>query len=82
MKNIDTFVLACGAQANDSLFHILNGKLDNVHLIGDALAPRSLDHVIYEAELAGREILDDDSRYIQTGGLDGWDKNVERVVAG
>ena len=82
MKNIDTFVLACGAQANDSLFHKLNSKLENVHLIGDALAPRSLDHVIYEAELAGREILDDDSRYIQTGDLDGWDENVERVVAG
>ncbi|EED35092.1 NADH oxidase [Luminiphilus syltensis NOR5-1B] len=82
LRNIDTFVLAGGAEANNALFHDLEAKLDNVHLIGDALAPRSLDHVIYEAELAGREILTEDSRYIQTGELDGWDKAVESVVSG
>jgi 2,4-dienoyl-CoA reductase-like NADH-dependent reductase (Old Yellow Enzyme family)/pyruvate/2-oxoglutarate dehydrogenase complex dihydrolipoamide dehydrogenase (E3) component len=80
MKNIDTVVLACGSLANDSLFHELESKLENVHRIGDALAPRALDHAIYEAELAGRELMDDDSRYIQAGDLDGWDKNIERVV--
>ncbi|MEQ8690973.1 MAG: hypothetical protein RIC89_09095, partial [Pseudomonadales bacterium] len=81
VRNIDTFVLACGSEANNSLFHELETKMENVHLIGDALAPRSLDQVIYEAELAGREVLNDDSRYIQTGDLDGWDKAVERVLA-
>jgi NADPH-dependent 2,4-dienoyl-CoA reductase/sulfur reductase-like enzyme len=81
VRNIDTFVLACGSEANNALFQQLEAKLANVHLIGDALAPRSLDHVIYEAELAGREILDDDSRYIQTGDLDGWDKAVEKLAS-
>jgi NADPH-dependent 2,4-dienoyl-CoA reductase/sulfur reductase-like enzyme len=70
IEGIDTVVLATGPRANDRLYFELKGKLANVHRIGDCLAPRKLDHAIYEGELAGRELWDPDERYIYEGELE------------
>ncbi len=34
------------------------------------MAPRKLDHAIYEGELAGRELWDPEERYIYEGELE------------
>jgi len=70
LSGIDTFVLATGHKANDELYFALKGKIATLFRIGDCLAPRLLDHAIYEAELAGREILNSDARYIRPGQLE------------
>ncbi|WP_431281270.1 FAD-dependent oxidoreductase [Humitalea sp. 24SJ18S-53] len=55
-NNIDTIVLALGAEAQDALFHALHGSGPEVRLIGDALAPRRADAAIREGEIAARAI--------------------------
>jgi mycofactocin system FadH/OYE family oxidoreductase 2 len=70
LEGVDTVVLATGPQANDTLYLALKGKVENLHRIGDCLAPRKLDHAIYEGELAGRELWDPEERYIYEGELE------------
>ncbi|MGE0824564.1 MAG: FAD-dependent oxidoreductase [Candidatus Binatia bacterium] len=70
LSGIDTFVLATGHKANDELYFALKGKIPTLFRIGDCLAPRLLDHAIYEAELAGRELLNSEARYIRPGQLE------------
>ena len=41
-----------------------------MHRIGDCVAPRKLDHAIYEGELAGRELWSPEERYIYEGELE------------
>jgi 2,4-dienoyl-CoA reductase-like NADH-dependent reductase (Old Yellow Enzyme family)/thioredoxin reductase len=66
----DTVVLATGPKANEGLYLALKGKVANLHRIGDCVAPRKLDHAIYEGELAGRELWDPEERYIYEGELE------------
>jgi hypothetical protein len=54
-EGIDNVVLVLGAEAQDALFHTLNGTME-VKLIGDALAPRRADAAIREGEIAARAI--------------------------
>lgn len=42
IEDIDSVVLACGGVANNALFETLHEQRDNVHLLGDAFAPRRL----------------------------------------
>jgi 2,4-dienoyl-CoA reductase-like NADH-dependent reductase (Old Yellow Enzyme family)/thioredoxin reductase len=42
IDSVDTVVLACGAVAEDRLFHEVRSKRPNVHVLGDAYAPRRL----------------------------------------
>ena len=51
--NMISVVLACGLIANDSLARELKGRLDEIHLIGDALAPRRLMHANLEGARIG-----------------------------
>jgi NADPH-dependent 2,4-dienoyl-CoA reductase/sulfur reductase-like enzyme len=76
VDGIDTVVLATGQKANDELYFALKGTVENLHRIGDCLAPRKLDHAIYEGELAGRELWEDDpaARYIYEGELERWEE--------
>ncbi|MFC5995762.1 FAD-dependent oxidoreductase [Pseudonocardia hispaniensis] len=67
---IDTVVLATGRQADDALYLALKGQVPNLHRIGDCVAPRKVDHAIYEGELAGRELWDPTERYIYDGDLE------------
>ena len=74
IEGVDTVVLAAGAKANDELYLALKGRVENVHRIGDCVAPRKLDHAIYEGYLAGRELWSADKRYIYEGELERWEE--------
>jgi hypothetical protein len=69
---IDTVVLATGPKANDDLYLALKGRVENLHRIGDCVAPRKLDHAIYEGALAGRELWSPEARYVYEGELERW----------
>jgi mycofactocin system FadH/OYE family oxidoreductase 2 len=70
MAGVDTVVLATGPKADDNLYFALKGDVENVHRIGDCVAPRKLDHAIYEGYLAGRELWSPEERYIYEGELE------------
>jgi mycofactocin system FadH/OYE family oxidoreductase 2 len=70
IEDVDTVVLATGPSANEALYLSLKGEVPNVHRIGDCVAPRKLDHAIYEGELAGRELWSPEERYIYEGELE------------
>ena len=55
---------------NDELYLALSETGLNVHRVGDCVAPRKLDHAIYEGYLAGRELFDPHERYIYEGELE------------
>ncbi|MDH3640702.1 MAG: FAD-dependent oxidoreductase, partial [Gammaproteobacteria bacterium] len=42
IEEFDTVVLACGGSANDSLYRSLLDQVENLHVLGDAYAPRRL----------------------------------------
>lgn len=58
VADLDALVLINGATAQDQLFHELRGRFKQleVHMIGDAIAPRRINDAIYEAELIARKI--------------------------
>jgi mycofactocin system FadH/OYE family oxidoreductase 2 len=74
LDGVDTVVLVTGQKADDELYFALKGTLENLHRIGDCLAPRKLDHAIYEGELAGRELWSPEERYIYEGELERWEE--------
>ena len=74
LEGVDTVVLATGPKANDELYFALKGTVENLHRIGDCVAPRKLDHAIYEGELAGRELWSPEERYIYEGELERWEE--------
>jgi 2,4-dienoyl-CoA reductase-like NADH-dependent reductase (Old Yellow Enzyme family) len=55
LEGIGLVVMVQGGQANDELFHALDGRTE-VHLVGDAMAPRRVNDAIKEGELAARQI--------------------------
>jgi pyruvate/2-oxoglutarate dehydrogenase complex dihydrolipoamide dehydrogenase (E3) component len=70
LTGVDTVVLATGSKADDALYVALKRTVENVHRIGDCVAPRKLDHAIYEGYLAGRELWSPEERYIYEGELE------------
>ena len=74
IEDVDTIVLAAGAKANDGLYLALKGQVENLHRIGDCVAPRKLDHAIYEGFVAGRELWSAEERYIYEGELERWEE--------
>ncbi len=70
LEGVDAVVLATGPKANDALYFALKGTVEDLHRIGDCVAPRKIDHAIYEGELAGRELWDPEERYIYEGELE------------
>jgi mycofactocin system FadH/OYE family oxidoreductase 2 len=74
IEGVDAVVLAAGAKANDGLYLALKGQVENLHRIGDCVAPRKLDHAIYEGYLAGRELWSAEERYIYEGELERWEE--------
>jgi thioredoxin reductase len=56
MVEVDTVVLAMMRSPNDTLFQEIRQGFKEVYRIGDAVAPRKLEAVIYEGEKLGREI--------------------------
>jgi OYE-like second alpha/beta domain len=70
LAGVDTVVLATGPTADDALYFALKGEVRNLHRVGDCVAPRKLDHAIYEGYLAGLELWSPDERYIYEGDLE------------
>lgn len=58
VNEIDSVVLACGGVSNSSLFEELTESLDEVHILGDAYAPRRLVFATRQA-FALAEVLQD-----------------------
>ena len=58
VTRLDALVLVNGAAAQNGLFHALRTSQKDleVHLIGDAVAPRRINDAIFEAELVARKI--------------------------
>ena len=63
-----------GPKADDELYFALKGRVEELHRIGDCVAPRKLDHAIYEGYLAGRELWSPEERYIYEGELERWEE--------
>ncbi len=53
-NDYDTIVLAAGNTADDSLYFALKGKMNELHRIGDCVAPRFTDMAITEGHMVGR----------------------------
>jgi len=49
-------VVVTAGRANDRLFHALKGKVREVHLVGDCLAPRDVEAAILEGHRVGRTL--------------------------
>ncbi len=56
IRGIDRIVLAMGARATDNLSEALEGKVDEIHVIGDAKMARNLLSATKEAADVGRQI--------------------------
>ena len=66
----DHVVFVGARQSNQTLYKDLVDSELRVHLVGDCLAPRRLDHAVYEGFLAGLELFDPEHRYIVEGELE------------
>ena len=56
LDGVDTVVLAYGGQAVDGLAHALRGRVPEVALVGDAMAPRLLHDALLEGTRAARRL--------------------------
>ncbi|MBI3976876.1 MAG: FAD-dependent oxidoreductase, partial [Chloroflexi bacterium] len=56
LDGVDTVVLSWGGKAVDDLYRALKGKVPQLELVGDALAPRWLHDAILEGTRAARRI--------------------------
>ena len=72
MEDVDNVVIITGRIADDRLYKELEGRIERLHRIGDCVAPRSLDHAIYEGFAAGRELWSLQERQIGAGQLEAW----------
>lgn len=80
LRGFDAVVLVAAHVADAGPHRGLLGEVRVVHRIGDCLAPRRLDHALYEGFLAGRELLGGPERFIDVGELEG--SIVEAPTAG
>jgi hypothetical protein len=55
-EDVDSLVVCGFARANDGLYHELKGKVPELHLIGDAMAPRTIDRALFDGHRVGRTI--------------------------
>ncbi|WP_425504064.1 FAD-dependent oxidoreductase [Salicibibacter cibarius] len=56
MSDVDMLVTCLGNEANDSIYHSLNSKLENVHIIGDSLAPRTVESAMADGAKIARKL--------------------------
>lgn len=54
LEGVDSVVAALGGVAQDGLYHELRGRVPELRLVGDAVAPRTALEAIYEGHEAGR----------------------------
>jgi hypothetical protein len=58
LRDVVTVVAACGGQADGGLYHALKRRDPRLelHLVGDAVAPRTIERAIYEGHMAARAL--------------------------
>lgn len=56
IEGLDTVVLAYGGRAVDHLYRALEGRVPELSLVGDAMAPRSLHDALLEGTRAARRL--------------------------
>ncbi|WP_235735534.1 NAD(P)-binding protein [Nocardioides alcanivorans] len=58
LTGFESVVLACGADSDDALFQELRGRVPELHVLGDAFAPRRLSHVTRQAYALAEALVD------------------------
>lgn len=66
----DSIALVTAPEPQVVLYQDLEGQTGRLHRIGDCLAPRKIDHALYEGALAGRELWETEQRTIPEAGLE------------
>ena len=56
IEGVDTVVVSMLRSPNDALYRALEGRVDALHRVGDALAPRRPVQLMYEGEELGRAL--------------------------
>jgi 2,4-dienoyl-CoA reductase (NADPH2) len=56
IEGVDTVVLALGSRANDNLYRVLKGKVRELYLVGQALAPRKMLDSTLDGLRVGRTV--------------------------
>ncbi len=56
MENVDTLILSMLKTVNDELYLEVKDEFDEVHRVGDCLAPRKTAQLMYEAHELGRKL--------------------------
>ena len=56
IDGVDTVVFAAGGQARDGLYHELEGRVGELHAIGDCMQPRDVEAAVYEGHMLGRTL--------------------------
>ncbi|HZU02020.1 MAG TPA: FAD-dependent oxidoreductase, partial [Ktedonobacteraceae bacterium] len=56
LENVALAVMVSPQVANDTLYHQLQGKMKQLHRIGDCVAPRRVEHAILDGERAARAL--------------------------
>ncbi len=57
LENVALAVMATPQAANDTLYHQLQGKVQQLYRIGDCLAPRRVEHAILDGERVARALF-------------------------
>jgi mycofactocin system FadH/OYE family oxidoreductase 2 len=56
IESVDTVVLATGSRSTDALYRALKGHVDELHAVGDCVAPRGVHQAILDGTRAARAI--------------------------
>lgn len=56
VAGFDTLVTAMAPQADDALYRALQGNVERLYLVGDAVAPRGIEEAVYDGHKVAREI--------------------------
>jgi 2,4-dienoyl-CoA reductase-like NADH-dependent reductase (Old Yellow Enzyme family) len=56
IDGVDLVVASYGGEAADALYHAAKGRVAELYLVGDALAPRRLMDAVLEGAIAGRRL--------------------------
>ncbi len=56
LEDVDAIVAAAGGVADDHLYTELRGRVADLRMVGDCVAPRTALEAIYEGHAAGRAL--------------------------
>ena len=56
IEGIDTVVFAAGGAARDGLYREVEGRVGELHAIGDCVQPRDVEAAVYEGHMLGRRL--------------------------